>query len=101
MYNGIAKGRKILCYMDYLWKWRKKLPGGGNENVVGQFIECLNIFWMNGGALVFWCDNEPLTYEANLFLEKAELPGEYSKSNIRFVGNHYRPKRNEMMQYKN
>ena len=56
---------------------------------------------MNGGALVFWCDNEPLTYEANLFLEKAELPGEYSKSNIRFVGNHYRPKRNEMMQYKN
>jgi len=43
---------------------------------------------MNGGALVFWCDNEPLTYEANLFLEKAEFPGEYSKSNIRFVGNH-------------
>ena len=44
---------------------------------------------MNGGALVFWCDNEPLTYEANLFLQKAEFPGIYSKSNVKFVGNHF------------
>lgn len=45
-------------------------------------------FWKNGGALLFWCDNYPFVYEANLFLKKAEFPGEYPKSNIRFVGNH-------------
>ena len=59
-----------------------KLPRGGKSNIVGQFIEVLNRFWMNGDALLFWCDNEPLTYEVNLFLEKAE------KSKIRFIGNH-------------
>ena len=84
----LQKGGKYYAAWIICGNGEKKLPGGGNANIVGQFIECLNIFWMNGGALVFWCDNEPLTYEANLFLEKAEFPGEYSKSNIRFVGNH-------------
>ena len=59
-----------------------------NSNLVGQFIEVLIKFWKNGGALLFWCDNEPLVYEANLFLKKAEFPGEYNESNIRFVGFH-------------
>ena len=58
------------------------------SNLVGQFIEVLIKFWKNGGALLFWCDNEPLTYEANLFLKIVEFPGYYSKCNIRFVGNH-------------
>ena len=44
---------------------------------------------MNGGALLFWCDNEPLFYETNLFLQKAEFGVDFSKSNIRFVGNHF------------
>ena len=45
---------------------------------------------MNEGALLFWYDdNEPLFYEANLFLQKAEFGGDFSKSNIRFVGNHF------------
>ena len=59
-----------------------------NSNLVGQFIEVIIKFWKNGGALLFWCDNYPFVYEANLFLKKAEFPGEYPKSNIRFVGNH-------------
>ena len=59
-----------------------------NSNLVGQFIEVLIKFWKNGGALLFWSDNEPLVYEVNLFLKKVEFPGDYPKSNIRFVGNH-------------
>ena len=65
-----------------------RLPNGGNANLVGQFIECVIKFWMGGGALVWWCDNEPLTYEANLFLEKVEFPGEVTKTSVRFSGNH-------------
>ena len=55
---------------------------------MGQFIEVLIRFWNNGGSLVFWCDNEPFTYECNLFLEKAEFPGDISKTKVRFIGNH-------------
>ena len=57
-----------------------------NSNLVGQFIEVLIKFWKNGGALLFWCDNYPLVYEANLFLKIVEFQGE--ECNIRFVGNY-------------
>ena len=59
-----------------------------NSNLVGQFIEVLIKFWKNGGALLFWCDNQPLVYEANLFLKNAKFPGDYPDCNIRFVGDH-------------
>lgn len=59
-----------------------------NSNLVGQFIEVLIKFWKNGGALLFWCDNQPLVYETNLFLKKVEFPGDYSECNVRFFGNH-------------
>ena len=65
-----------------------KLPNGGNANLVGQYIEVLKLYWINGGSLIFWNDNEPFTYECNLFLESAEFPGEVSKTNVRFGGNH-------------
>ena len=84
----LQKGGKYYAAWIICGDGGGKIPGGGSANIVGQFIECLNRFWMNGGALLFWCDNEPLTYEANLFLQKAEFP-DYSKSNIRFVRNHY------------
>ena len=58
------------------------------SNLVSQFIEVLIKFWKNGGALLFWCDNQPLVYEANLFLNEVEFPGDNPKCNIRFVGNH-------------
>ena len=53
-----------------------KLPNGGNPNLVGQYLDSLNIFWINGVSLVFWNNNEPLTYECNVFLERVEYPGE-------------------------
>ena len=84
----LQKGGKYYAAWIICGDGSGKLPGGGKFNIAGQFIEVLNRFWMNGGALLFWCDNEPLTYEANLFLEKVEFSGEYSKTNIRFVGNH-------------
>ena len=65
-----------------------KLPNGGNANLVGQYVEALKIYWVNGGSIVFWNDNEPFTYECNLFLESAEFPGEISKTKVRFGGNH-------------
>ena len=40
------------------------------------------------GALVFWCDNEPLNYQANLFLETVEFPGGKNVNHIKFEGNH-------------
>ena len=83
----LQKGGKYYAAWIICSDGAGRLPGGGKANIVGQFIEVLNRFWMNGGALLFWCDNEPLTYEANLFLEKAEFPGNV-KSKIRFVGNH-------------
>ena len=64
-----------------------RLPEGGNSNLVGQFIECLIKYWIGGGALVWWCDNEPLVYEANLFLEKVEFPGEILNTSVKFGGN--------------
>ena len=64
-----------------------KLPNGGNPHLVGQYIDVLKMFWINGGSLVFWNDNEPMTYECNLFLESAEFPGDISKTKVRFSGN--------------
>lgn len=34
-----------------------KLPDGRNTNVEGQLIEAIHRFYLNGGALLFWCDN--------------------------------------------
>ena len=65
-----------------------KLPNGGNPNLIGQYIDALKIFWINGGSLVFWNDNEPFNTECNLFLEQAEFPGDISKTKVRFGGNH-------------
>jgi hypothetical protein len=65
-----------------------KLPNKGNPNLVGQYIDALKIYWTNGGSIIFWNDNEPFTYECNLFLESAEFPGEVSKTKVRFGGNH-------------
>ena len=65
-----------------------KLPNGGNPNLIYQYIDALKIFWVNGGSIVFWNDNEPFSFECNLFLESAEFPGDVSKTKVRFSGNH-------------
>lgn len=47
----------------------KKLPNGGNPNLVGQYIDALKIFWVNDGSIVFLNDNEPFVYESTIFLK--------------------------------
>ena len=67
---------------------RGVLPDKGNANLVGQFINCTIRYWKKGGSLVWWCDNEPLCFEFNLFMNNAysEFPGEIKK-NFKFGGN--------------
>jgi hypothetical protein len=55
---------------------------GANVNLVGQFVQSVDTFWKSGGAVVWWCDNDPLFYELNLFLEIAEFP-DNGKSKLR------------------
>ena len=64
-----------------------------NNNVEGayyihQFLEVLKLFWMNGGAVVLLSENEPFTYQTNLFLEMIEFPGQYKKAKFRIGGNY-------------
>lgn len=82
--KGIYYAHWIICG-DGSGKLPKK---DGNANLVVQYIDALRIYWTNGGSLVFWNDNYPFTYECNLFLERVEFPGEISKTNVRFGGNH-------------
>ena len=66
-----------------------KLPENGNPHLVGQFINCTIRYWKKGGSLVWWCDNEPLCFEFNLFMKNAykEFPGEIQNC-FKFGGNH-------------
>ena len=57
-----------------------------NHNLMGQFIECLDIFWNNGVSLVFWSESKPLYFQTNLFLKYEDFP-EVGKLRIQFKGN--------------
>jgi hypothetical protein len=48
-----------------------KFPDSGNATLLEQYVECLEKFWKSGSAIVWRCDNDPLFYELNLFLEIA------------------------------
>ena len=51
-----------------------KMPDNSEwARLSSQFIDCLIIYWENGGGIVFWTDNSPLTAEANFFLSKANF----------------------------
>ena len=47
-----------------------------DPNLVCQFNEVLIQFWKNGGSIVFFAANEPLTYQVNLFLEEVQFENE-------------------------
>ena len=50
----------------------------GKENAacfVEQFTDCMVQFWKNGGSLVLMAENEPMTFQVNEFLTKAEFDG--------------------------
>jgi hypothetical protein len=46
---------------------------------------CVTTFWKGGGAVVWWCDNDPLTYEYNEWLKTTNFPG-FGKIGLQLVG---------------
>jgi len=80
-------------YCDYYATWvmsgrpYNEMPGEADAGLVTQFIKVLNIFWKNGGSIVFCSDNQPFTFQTNLFLEQMVLPNG-DKVNFRIGGNH-------------
>ena len=54
-----------------------------NPYLLGQFIEVIEQFWKNGGALGLFSDNAPFNYQVNILIEKL-----FPKSNFRVAGNH-------------
>ena len=86
--NKLKTGEFYACWI--LCGNGIKLPFDGNINLIYQFIECLEIFWKNGGALIWFCNNEPLLYELNIFLEKCKFPeNKMQPVKFKFVGKHY------------
>ena len=67
-----------------------KLPDKTNHpGLVKQFIDCLILYWQNGGSVVLFCDNEPLYFQANMFLENVKFKGEngrMEKTKLRITG---------------
>lgn len=63
----------------------KTATANGEAYLVDQFVDCVEYFWKSGGSVAWWCDNDPLFFQANLFLERAEFPGEVTKTNLRLV----------------
>ncbi len=80
-------------YCDYYATWvmsgrpYNEMPDGADPGLVTQFIKVLNIFWKNGGSIVFCSDNQPFTFQTNLFLEQMVLPNG-DKVTFRIGGNH-------------
>ena len=76
----------VMCGPDIaILPDKSKYPG-----LVEQFIDCLILYWQNGGAVVLFCENEPLYFQANLFLEKIRFKGEDGisiKTKLRIEGN--------------
>ena len=80
--NAIKELTKSIdnkCIYNSVWVMcgpqKAILPNPKSDpNLIGEFIDVINIFWMNGGSIVFFADGDPLFYQVNLFLEKAEFP---------------------------
>ena len=73
----------VMCGPDI-----NKLPDNSKyPGLVEQFIDCLLLYWNNGGAIALFCDNDPLYFQANIFLEKIRFKGDKEQTNLRIVGN--------------
>ena len=65
----------------------KKLPDNSKKaGLVEQFIDCLIKYWENGGAVVLFCENKPLYFQANMFLEKIRFKGKIKQTKLRIEG---------------
>ena len=38
-----------------------------DPNLIGEFMKVINIFWKNGGSIVFFADGDPLFYQPLTF----------------------------------
>ena len=73
----------VLCGPDI-----NQLPDKSSyPGLVEQFIDCLILYWQNGGAVALFCDNDPLHFQANMFLEKVRFKGRKQKTKLRILGN--------------
>jgi hypothetical protein len=54
------------------------MPSGKKDAAcyINQFVDCMIQFWKNGGSLVLMAENEPMTFQVNQFLLKADFDGE-------------------------
>ena len=72
----------VLCGPDI-----NQLPDKSSyPGLVEQFIDCLILYWQNGGAVALFCDNEPLYFQANMFLERVRFKGRKQKTKLRIEG---------------
>ena len=70
------------CFYNSLWVMSGReindMPSGKKDSAcyINQFIDCMIQFWKNGGSLVLMAENEPMTFQVNEFLKKADFDGE-------------------------
>ena len=62
--NEITKEENGKCPYYACWIINNKKE----ENKTKEFLELLVIFWINGGAVVLFSDNDPFIIETNIFL---------------------------------
>ena len=75
----------VMCGPDL-----NQLPdNSGYAGLVEQFIDWLLLYWRNRGAVVLCCNNEPLYFQANMFLDKIRFNGVVPQTNLRITGNDY------------
>ena len=86
------KDKNGKCNYNTVWVMcgpnTDKLPDKSNySGLVEQFIDCLLLYWKNGGAVVLFCENEPFYFQANMFLEKIRFNGDIPETKLRITGN--------------
>ena len=65
-----------------------RLPDNSRHaGLVEQFIDCLLLYWENGGGVVLFCDNDPLYFQANMFLKKIRFKRGVERTKLRIKGN--------------
>ena len=70
------------CFYNSLWVMSGRevndMPSGKKDAAcyINQFVDCMIQFWKNGGSLVLMAENEPMTFQVNQFLKKADFDGE-------------------------
>lgn len=57
--------------------------------LIEQFIDCLLLYRRNGGAIVLFCDNEPLYFQVNMFLDTIRFNEVISQTDLKITGNDY------------